>query len=354
MDLLEAGASKRGGHSKLQMELLGLTWPLQKGWRTEILGREVSKENAEEFVRLADRPAVAGRSISSESHWGGSLEPVQIHLYVHALQDDCFYVGLTKDVETRTKQHQLGDGAKWTKLHPPIRLLHAVNTGTTSTPVALKLEDEMTIALMERYGIERVRGGRYTVLQQELVERTLKSHNVWDRVNQAELRSKGFDTQTSWGDAVDDFLAKALGYYDSDAPKDQVPDVFSACYRLTRYRQWREDYMPGLSWEFWNAKGILPVLLSFRLARPVASGVSTPFEVLAAALTRGKNGTHPLRRLFLLAWRAFRAPTTDNQSKTIARFMNYLENACAYDDQYDSFVSMLFPETRHLLRSCRN
>lgn len=91
-------------------------------------------------------------------------------------------------------------------------------------------------------------------------------------------------------------------------------------------------------------------MLSFKHARTVGSKLPSAYDVLAAALNRGKNGKHPLRRLFLLGWRSFQPPTTDKQAETVIRFMSYLDEGTEFDRQYDAFVSILFPEMRALLQ----
>lgn len=54
-ELLAAGASQRGGFSKQQIALLGISWPLQRGWKKSIIGGVISDEAAEEFVSLSDQ-----------------------------------------------------------------------------------------------------------------------------------------------------------------------------------------------------------------------------------------------------------------------------------------------------------
>lgn len=350
-ELLAAGASKRGGFSKRQVELLGIAWPPQRGWKKSIIGNTISEEAAEEFVRLSDQH-LADRAAKEEQslNWFGAPEPIAIYLYVLALTSDYFYVGLTHNVDQRIKQHFSGKGAEWTKLHPPIRVLHTICTGTKDARKAEQMENEATIALMLDCGIARVRGGHFCNIEQELVEGELRKRGLWERIKQAALDRHAFETQDSWSTAIESFLVTALRYYEADAPADQHDVVFAACYSLTRYRYWHEDFMPGLSWQFWGQKGILPVLLSFKFGRPVASRLSSSYEVLAAALCRGRNGKHPLRRIFLLAWQAYLPPTTHNQAITVARFMDYLESDDEYDRQYDTFITIIFPELRHLFR----
>ena len=75
-------------------------------------------------------------------------------VYVLRLEDDCWYVGYSADVETRIASHFLGRGAKWTRIHAPIAV-------ESLQPGDLKLENVVTIAMMARHGYKRVRGGQY-------------------------------------------------------------------------------------------------------------------------------------------------------------------------------------------------
>eukprot|EP00957_Ditylum_brightwellii_P066009 5006007-Ditylum_brightwellii.AAC.1 len=43
-------------------------------------------------------------------------------LYTLKLQNDCWYVGTTKDPSRRLQEHYKGHGAEWTRVHTPIEL----------------------------------------------------------------------------------------------------------------------------------------------------------------------------------------------------------------------------------------
>lgn len=51
-DLIEHGASHRGGWSKKQFAALGVAWPPRKGWRRALIGRCISASAAERFLAL--------------------------------------------------------------------------------------------------------------------------------------------------------------------------------------------------------------------------------------------------------------------------------------------------------------
>jgi len=78
--------------------------------------------------------------------------------YTLECEDGCYYVGLTEtwqSLGTRMSYHFSGRGSSWSKLHPPLRLIEAVE-GNKAT------EQKRTIALMKEKGWMKVRGGNYT------------------------------------------------------------------------------------------------------------------------------------------------------------------------------------------------
>lgn len=346
VELIAAGASPGGGYTREQLAVLGVDWPPPKGWKARVIGQPISEDDAGKFVNLRKTTSTN----KSPVNWCGHTRQVEILLYVLELEHSCFYVGLTSDVDHRIAQHLNGEGAEWTKIHRPTRLLYVINTGTTDGREAELLENEITVELMIRHGIDYVRGGHFCYLEKAIVEHHLYQKGAWERIVKAKYDKEQLDTEKGWAEALDDVLGEALAYYDAGAPLDQREAVFAAICRLSRYCYWHSDYSPALNREFWDVKGVLPVLLSFKLGRPVGSKLAGPFDILAAALNRGRNGTHPLRRLFLLAWQAYTPTITDRQAATLSRFMTYLDAEIGFDGKYDAFVAVLFPETRHLFR----
>jgi putative endonuclease len=49
---------------------------------------------------------------------------VAFYVYILLCCDGSFYTGYTKDLEERTKQHQNGKGARYTKAHKPQKLAY--------------------------------------------------------------------------------------------------------------------------------------------------------------------------------------------------------------------------------------
>ena len=60
------------------------------------------------------------------------------HLYLIECTDGSYYAGISTDVARRFAQHLAGDGARYTRSHPPVRLLGSAACGSRSA--ALKAE----------------------------------------------------------------------------------------------------------------------------------------------------------------------------------------------------------------------
>jgi predicted GIY-YIG superfamily endonuclease len=76
-------------------------------------------------------------------------------VYVLKCEDDCYYVGITRNLNMRMAQHWTGEGAKWTRLHKPISVVEVIY------PATMESENATTQRYMELYGKEFVRGGAW-------------------------------------------------------------------------------------------------------------------------------------------------------------------------------------------------
>lgn len=86
------------------------------------------------------------------------MQPITVYpmIYTLELEHGCYYVGITHNINMRYAQHLSGDGAGWTTLHKPLRILEVFSQDAT-----LRRENEITRQYMEKYGEANVRGGSY-------------------------------------------------------------------------------------------------------------------------------------------------------------------------------------------------
>lgn len=100
-------------------------------------------------------------------------------LYVLRLQDGKFYVGITsKNPELRMQEHLNGVRvAYWTAKHKPIEIIHIEDLGIIEKSKAEKRENKMVRALMKQRGLNNVRGGDLTSVD-EYIKRF---GYIWDK-----------------------------------------------------------------------------------------------------------------------------------------------------------------------------
>jgi putative endonuclease len=66
---------------------------------------------------------------------------VSFFVYILLCIDGSFYTGYTKDLDARTRQHQNGKGAKYTKAHKPQKVAYVEQFDSRSS--AMKREREI-------------------------------------------------------------------------------------------------------------------------------------------------------------------------------------------------------------------
>lgn len=83
----------------------------------------------------------------------------QRFIYVLKLEDGCYYVGETNNIERRYEQHLNGKySAQWTQLHKPLEIIFTTPVKNDSD------ENNYTRLYMKKIkgGINKVRGGNYS------------------------------------------------------------------------------------------------------------------------------------------------------------------------------------------------
>ncbi|MGB9951951.1 GIY-YIG nuclease family protein [Haloarcula sp. Atlit-7R] len=61
-------------------------------------------------------------------------------MYVLRCSDNTFYTGYTTDVERRVREHDAGDGAKYTRGRTPVELIHVESFASQSDAMSREYE----------------------------------------------------------------------------------------------------------------------------------------------------------------------------------------------------------------------
>jgi len=49
-EMIRAAASSKGGWTKRQLEILGVSWPPKRGWLRSVIGRDIETEVYQQFL----------------------------------------------------------------------------------------------------------------------------------------------------------------------------------------------------------------------------------------------------------------------------------------------------------------
>lgn len=153
-------AYKRSEQSTMLATVKTARKPIQK--ESMVLQRElldVNKQLKELKIRkksLVRQLTKSGQRVIQEGYFN-----TPIKLYALRLEEDCWYIGMSRNPERRFKKHSTNKGAQWTKEFPPTEIHEIRDTGLIDDAAACKLEDDMTIEYALKYGSDKVRGGGY-------------------------------------------------------------------------------------------------------------------------------------------------------------------------------------------------
>jgi len=90
-------------------------------------------------LRRVRRRAGEGSPLSAVTRGSHARSPVRCwHVYLIECRDGSIYTGVAVDVQTRYAAHAAGKGARYTRAHPPRRLLTVILCADRST--ALRIE----------------------------------------------------------------------------------------------------------------------------------------------------------------------------------------------------------------------
>lgn len=106
-------------------------------------------------------------------------KPMSRIIYVLKLADDCFYIGQssTDNFQERVRKHFRGKGSAWTRLHSPTEIIEHIEVYGSYREIEL-YENAKTIEYMKCYGIEKVRGGFFTITDEIQLRKNLIHHNI--------------------------------------------------------------------------------------------------------------------------------------------------------------------------------
>ena len=148
-----------------------------------------------------------------------------IYIYILELEDDCYYIGRTNDVNKRYEYHKLGYGSTWTKLHKPIRILEIVEDASPYD------EDRYVKEYMAKYGIDKVRGGTYVKTNLDKLQIYLLEKEIWNAQDSCVRCGKKGHFVTNCYE-THNIHNKKIIYQNNNVLEEELPiidDIYSGC-----------------------------------------------------------------------------------------------------------------------------
>jgi len=120
------------------------------------------KKNDEKLISSCPKPLQIFRSLNNQKETiiDNSTNNTLFKVYVLECENETFYVGVTKNMEERYKAHLEGNGAVWTNINKPLK--YYIHKEFETRREANVEENALTLSLMYKHSISKVRGGRFS------------------------------------------------------------------------------------------------------------------------------------------------------------------------------------------------
>jgi hypothetical protein len=157
-----------------------------------------------------------------------------------------------------------------------------------------------------------------------------------------------------WYQELSEYLELALRYFDSNHNEDAKQAMLSKVDELYEWPQWHRGFEVLRDSAFYGGHGVLSVLLSIKLGRPVSyDHTSNVFQVIEPALRAGHRTGRPgaFAILYLWAYKTYRPDVTLKNREWLAKKGREIKASIDKGEAkwqrhtyYDEAIGLLFPE----------
>jgi len=166
--------------------------------------------------------------------------------------------------------------------------------------------------------------------------------------------AKQIEQNTAWENGLQEYIALALSYYDSDHSKDIESRLLAKVDELEESSLWHRGYEVMRETEFYGWHSVLSILLSIKLGRSVSySRKLSVFQVIEAGLRTGRRtiGPHAYSILYLWAYKAYKPEMNEKNRNWLINYAHKVKQSIDKDEVtyrrfsgYDETICILFPE----------
>lgn len=155
-----------------------------------------------------------------------------------------------------------------------------------------------------------------------------------------------------WHRGIQEYLDAALRFYNSDYASELKEPVLEAARILEANTHWHRGFEALTSEYFFGWHGVLPVLMSIKLNRPVGYKFQSVFQVIEVGLrSGGREAPHAFSILFLWAYKLWK-PTVNNKNRVWLKDYAHKVKASVASGEttykrmvaFDETIGLLFPD----------
>lgn len=155
-----------------------------------------------------------------------------------------------------------------------------------------------------------------------------------------------------WNLGIQEYLDSALRFYHSDYASDLKAPVLTAAEFLQDNTHWHRGFEALNSEYLFGWHGVLPVLLSIKLNKPVGYKLQSVYQVIEVGLRSGGRGTpHAFSILFLWAYKLWKPTVSDKNRKWLKDYAHKVKLSIEAGETtyrrmtaFDEAIGLLFPE----------
>lgn len=173
------------------------------------------------------------------------------------------------------------------------------------------------------------------------------------RMESVRLEAWQVQQHAVWTQGIQDYLAAAIGYCESDYSKELKAPLLTSVDKLYDNHNWHRGYEVMRDEGFFGYHSALPALLSIRFNRPIGYKVKSVFQVIESGLRNGYRdvGQHAFAILYLWAYKAYRPTVSVKNRKWLKDYAHKIkssvdtgENTYRRYGGFDEAIVLLFPE----------
>lgn len=173
------------------------------------------------------------------------------------------------------------------------------------------------------------------------------------QIEHARIEARRAEQRQHWESSVAAYRDAALRYFESDHAEGERLALLAIVEEMEANPAWHRGFESLHDARFFGYHGVLSVLMSIQLGRPISYSTQlSVFRVIEAGLrTSSSVGQHAFAILHLWAYKAYRPAVSEKNRRWLAEYAHEIKRSLGdggttyrRDTSHDEAICLLFPE----------